>query len=183
MTPRHLLVLLLVASAGCADEGTAIRVIVDTSLRVPEQVSHIGIEVLAASESGDFCQPYRMTVTLPDSSLLPVVFDVRKGEVYTDWLIYRVLAELDEPGSRGPYTVFEWQSEPVDWPDEGSTDHHVEIAFDCYQGVCPEGFECNHCVEQEQCTPDGCERLPDRNVFDDESLWTGSPYCNREVLP
>ena len=173
-------VLLAGVIAGCADEGPVIRVIIDTPLLIPEQVSSVGIEVIAASETGDLCRPYRVDVEL-EYRPLPVVFPILRGTDYTAWVTYRVNAELDELGHSEPMTVYRWQAEPLDWPASGSIEHCIDITLDCYLGDCPYDPGCSPCAESEQCADGECLGIPLSGIFEREEEWRDAPPCDRSA--
>jgi hypothetical protein len=132
-----------------------LRLLIDAELSVPTDLDELWVTIAASRTlEGNICEPVARVFTLERQTDLPLPLSIEMGEVYTEYVIFRVVGKLDRA------EVFRRETRAV-WPSSGTAD--AEVLFDA---ACLDP-EREPCGENLQCVDNHCVGIPDPGIFED----------------
>jgi hypothetical protein len=130
------LCVLLCLSAACSYEGPAIRLIIDSPVSIPHDMSALTITVRASNSENRVCEPLVSILNLEDAGVLPATVLIKRGSLYDNNVAFHVRGYLD--GSLTTSGVA--ASHP--WPSEGVTEVEVVLEESCFGLACANDEHC-----------------------------------------
>ncbi len=142
---RASLMIFSLCLAGCGDVPPTLRLLITTSVAVPDDLDEVHVEIAAANQSQRTCEPRTGLFNLSSRDDLPVVVHIERGVEYTDSVSYRITGvRQDEPITAD---VVGWAR----WPDEGVQDISILIDSGCAYAALE-----NPCLDGETCLDGDC---------------------------
>ena len=158
------------ACAGCNDAPPSIRLIIDQELEAEWQFDRIEFTATASrTAEGALCDPIRRTFGLDDLDDLPLIVALEAGEIYDEWVLFRL--EAYRAGEESSEPFFTYQQRLV-WPTEGFVDCRVTVADGCGESECPAG---------RQCVDGRCEDIPLPDALEDPAIRDDGISCWAEA--